>query len=208
MPCAEPVFAQTSGVDVVFHGAGNAAGVFQVLPQRRAFVAGKVARFHENRAPFRVDDAGRVHTDAGDIIAGLVVPDLRRYQVQQARNAGGGKPPQLEMVKEFDSTTMNLYNLMIIGEKVHVVSSDDDFVSYYPEEFHFPLNEHESVTLIEDDKVYLDVWVEEGWDDENNCATEDYKYYTKLIIKDKNGNLLSEEVGSLEQQPDGTWWLS
>ena len=92
MPCAEPVFAQTSGVDVVFHGAGNAAGVFQVLPQRRAFVAGKVARFHENRAPFRVDDAGRVHTDAGDIIAGLVVPDLRRYQVQQARNAGGGKP--------------------------------------------------------------------------------------------------------------------
>lgn len=33
-------------------------------------------------------------------------------------------------------------------------------------------------------------------------------YYHKMIIKDYNGNLLSEETGALSQAADGTWWIS
>ena len=49
---------------------------------------------------------------------------------------------------------------------------------------------------------------EEGWDDDNNCATEEYKYYEKMIVRDFKGNVLSETIGSLQQHPDGTWWIS
>ncbi len=42
----------------------------------------------------------------------------------------------------------------------------------------------------------------------NNCATEEYKYYEKMIVRDFKGNVLSETIGSLQQHPDGTWWIS
>ena len=60
---------------------------------------------------------------------------------------------------------------------------------------------------IPEDTVYLETWVEEGWDAEKNCATDRYRYYDKLITRDFDGNLLSEEVGSLYQAPDGSWWI-
>ena len=66
----------------------------------------------------------------------------------------------------------------------------------------------ESVIFIEDGKVYIEAWIEEGWDDENNCATDDYKYYDKIIVKDFAGNKISEEVGCLNKGPDGNWWIS
>ena len=65
-----------------------------------------------------------------------------------------------------------------------------------------------AVRMIVDGKVYLSAWVEEGWDDDNNCATEEYKYYEKMIVRDFKGNVLSETIGSLQQHPDGTWWIS
>ena len=34
--------------------------------------------------------------------------------------------------------------------------------------------------MIADQKVYLSAWVEEGWDDENDCETEEYNYYEKV----------------------------
>ena len=51
-------------------------------------------------------------------------------------------------------------------------------------------------------------WIEEGWDKENNCVTDEYKYYDKVLIKDHAGNTLSEEVGSIYQASDGTYWLA
>ena len=75
-------------------------------------------------------------------------------------------------------------------------------------EFFFPLKHNESVIFIEDGKVYIEAWIEEGWDDENNCATDDYKYYDKIIVKDFAGNKISEEVGCLNKGPDGNWWIS
>lgn len=113
-----------------------------------------------------------------------------------------------EMITQLNITDVNPYNLRIIGEDVHITSEDDDFVCYYPESFRFSKNPNEGVTMIGDGKVYLSAWVEEGWNDENDCATEEYKYYEKVIVRDFNGNVLSEEIGSLNQRLDGTWWIS
>lgn len=44
--------------------------------------------------------------------------------------------------------------------------------------------------------------------DFENCATDEYKYYDKVLIKDHAGNTLSEEVGSIYQAADGTYWLA
>ena len=49
---------------------------------------------------------------------------------------------------------------------------------------------------------------EEGWDDKNNCAGDDYSYYENVIVKDRKGNTLSCEKGSLCQTPDGIWLIS
>ena len=62
--------------------------------------------------------------------------------------------------------------------------------------------------MIEDGKVYLEKWVEEGWDRENDCATDAYQYYHKIIIKDFEGNTISEEIGCFNQSANGDWWLS
>ena len=104
---------------------------------------------------------------------------------------------------------VNLYNLMIVGEDVHLISQDNNvFNCYYPEKFSFKLQPNESVSVISDGKVYLEAWIEEGWDDENDRASEDYKYYDKVIVKDFEGNTISEEVGSIYQAPDGTYWIA
>ena len=70
------------------------------------------------------------------------------------------------------------------------------------------LTPHQTVELIEDGKVYLEEWVEEGWDAEQDRATNHYKYYHKVIVRDTDGNTISEEIGALYQSPDGTWWIS
>ena len=82
------------------------------------------------------------------------------------------------------------------------------FVVTIPEKISFPLHERESVVLIEDEKVYLEEWIEEGWDDENDCATDAYQYYNRIIIKDFVGNTISEEIGCLNRSANGDWWLS
>lgn len=113
----------------------------------------------------------------------------------------------MQQVTQLSIKEVNLYNLHIIGDSVHIVSQDEQFVCYYPQKFSFPLGSSESAIRIEGDKVYLEAWVEEGWDSEKNCATDRYRYYDKLITRDFDGNLLSEEVGSLYQAPDGSWWI-
>lgn len=114
----------------------------------------------------------------------------------------------LEAVTELCMEDVNLYNLNIIGEEIHIVSQDDIFQCYYPENISFPLNRNESVVLIADGKVYCEAWFEEGWDDERGCRTDNYKCYDKIITKDYKGNILSEEVGTLYHATDGTWWIA
>lgn len=113
-----------------------------------------------------------------------------------------------EKITELKMDEINLYNLKIIGDEVYIISEDEYIVSYYPKRFQFQLEPNECVLLIDSDKVFIEAWIEEGWDDEKHCATYEYKYYHKLIVKDFFGNLLSEEIGSLDQNPDGNWWIS
>ena len=79
---------------------------------------------------------------------------------------------------------------------------------YYPEQISFPTGRNEAVIFIEDDKIYFQAWVEDGWDEEKNCATDKYKFYEKVIIRDFKGNTLSEDVGAIYQAVDGTWWIA
>ena len=98
-----------------------------------------------------------------------------------------------------------LFNIVM---PVHIISQEDSFVCYYPEKISFPITGHESALFIEDKKIYFESWVEEGWNDKNDCATDNYDLYYKVIVKDFSGNTLSEEVGDLYQAADGTWWIA
>lgn len=114
----------------------------------------------------------------------------------------------MEKITELSTEEVNLYNLGIIGDSVHIISQEDNFECYYPEKISFPIKSNETVIFIEDGKIYFHAWVEEGWDEEKECATNQYKYYDKVIIKDYKGTTLSEEVGSMYQAADGTWWIA
>lgn len=114
----------------------------------------------------------------------------------------------LEKVTELNAEEVNLYNLRIVGEPVHIISQQDTFECYYPERISFPVNGNEHAIFIAEGKIYFEAWIEEGWDDEKGCATDQYKHYNKVIIKDNNGNTLSENVGSIYQAADGTWWIA
>ena len=103
---------------------------------------------------------------------------------------------------------VDLYNLRIVGNPVHIISQNEALRCYYPEAFSFPLEPNETVCFIEDGRVYIEAWIEEGWDDENDRATDEYDYYHKVVVKDFHGKLISEEVGALGQAADGTWWMS
>ena len=113
-----------------------------------------------------------------------------------------------EMITQLNITDVDPYNLRIIGEDVYITSEDDEFVCYYPVSFRFSKNPNEWVSMIADGKIYLSAWVEEGWDNENNCPTEEFKYYDKVIVRDFNGTVLSETLGCLQQHLDGTWWIA
>lgn len=113
----------------------------------------------------------------------------------------------LDPVISFKADELDLYNLDLIGDRIHVISQNETFRCYYPEKISFPRQPHETVCFIEDQKIYFEAFVEEGWDDENECATDDYNYYDKVVVRDFEGNQISEQKGSLYQAADGTWWI-
>lgn len=115
----------------------------------------------------------------------------------------------LEKETELSTEAVELYNLRVIGNPVHVISQDSrTFECYYPERISFSLSPQESVIFMEDGKIYIEKWIEEGWDEEADRVTDQYNYYDKVIVKDYGGNILSEEVGGLYQAADGTWWIA
>ena len=112
-----------------------------------------------------------------------------------------------EKITDLKISDVKLYNLSIYGKGIFIASSDEDFEIYYPFRKTIKLKTNESVIFIEEDKVYISAWIEEGRDDEKNLAGPDYKYYEKLIIKDLEGKRLSERVGNLFSR-DGRYWLA
>ena len=113
-----------------------------------------------------------------------------------------------EEVTVLDLEKVNLYNLQVMGIEPHIVSQSERFVSYYPEKFSFPLQGNETVNFVAGGMVYIEAWVEEGWDEEHQCAGENYRFYNKLLIKDFHGNTVSEDVGSIFFAPDGNYYIS
>ena len=111
-------------------------------------------------------------------------------------------------VSSWTTDEIDLYNLRIVGNGVHVISQNGTVRGYYPEKFEFPISPQETACFIEDGKVYLERWIEEGWDHENDRASEDYVFYHKVVVRDLAGNVLSEELGYLHQAPDGSWWIA
>lgn len=111
-------------------------------------------------------------------------------------------------VTQLSTEEVNPYRLKIIGEEVHIISEDDEVVCYYPESFRFSKSPQESALLIWQGKVYCSAWVEEGWDEEHDCATDEYRYYERIVVRDFEGNILWEELGSLNRGADGSWWIS
>ena len=83
----------------------------------------------------------------------------------------------------------------------------DVFRSYYPEKFTIGLEPQDTVCLIDEGKVYIERWIEKGWDAENDRAADDYDFHDMVIVRDKEGNVISETTGSLFQREDGTWWI-
>lgn len=111
-----------------------------------------------------------------------------------------------EVIHEFLMNEVNLYNFSIIGSELYVISQDEKLICYYPEYFEIPLRDNESVEVIDHDYIYFNAWIEEGV--VNDTITSDYQYYDKVVVKDKKGNIISEEIGALHQMPDGNWWIS
>lgn len=115
----------------------------------------------------------------------------------------------LEKIFDYKIKDLSTYNLELIGNDLHLISQDSDKLDiYYPYRKTLKLAENESALLIDDGKVYINAWIEEGWDEENDIASEDYSYYDKLIIKDLDSNIIEERIGNLYRRHDGTWWVS
>lgn len=115
----------------------------------------------------------------------------------------------LDKIASHKIKDLKTYNLELIGLDLHLISQDDESLEiYYPYRETVKLGANESALLIEDDKIYINAWIEEGWDDEMDRAGEAYSYYDELIIKDFDSNIIEKRIGNLHQRPDGTWWLS
>ena len=114
----------------------------------------------------------------------------------------------LEKVTELCTEDVELYNLHLIGEPIHIVSQGDHFACYYPEKISFPTSEKDQAVFMNDGRIYFESWSEEGWDAENNCAGDAYDFHYMTIIRDYSGNTLSSDIGSIYQAADGTWWIA
>lgn len=113
-----------------------------------------------------------------------------------------------EFIESFAIDKTELYNLSLMGQGVNVVSQKDFFNCYYPYRFSFPLQPNETAVMIRDNLVYLEAWFEDGWDADNDIASENYSFYNKIIVKDFTGKTVSEETGSLYIADNGTVWIS
>ena len=78
----------------------------------------------------------------------------------------------LSVVTAFSTSEVELYNLRLVGEGVHVISEDEEVAGYYPERFRYPKDPHEAVEMIFEGKIYAEKWVEKGWDEENEARAE------------------------------------
>lgn len=117
----------------------------------------------------------------------------------------GGKP---ETVIDLCIDEIDLYNIALMGDDVHVVSQGKGaFNCYYPERYSFDLAPNETADFIDGEKTYIEAWFEEGWDERNNCPSDEYRFYNKVLVKDHTGRVIYEEIGSIYQDRSGNHWI-
>ncbi|UTH15862.1 hypothetical protein [Macrococcus epidermidis] len=114
----------------------------------------------------------------------------------------------VRIYKSLNMDEVDLGNIMIMDDDLKIVSQENDFRCYYPEQIRLSLEPSESVVTIDEGKVYINQWIEEGYDDVNNGYTNAYQYYDKLIIKDLSGNKICDKVGYLSTYHNDQLWLS
>ncbi len=131
--------------------------------------------------------------------------DAEKRTVTLYRYVTGQTP---EEITALDMDTVDLYNLQVMGSPVHIISQRDRFTCYWPEQFSFALRPEETAVYMEDGRILVEAWTEEGWDTANGRASDTYRFYSRVIIKDQTGITLSEETGSLYRTPEGVWWIS
>ncbi|MBQ6755770.1 MAG: hypothetical protein IJP43_02310 [Oscillospiraceae bacterium] len=133
----------------------------------------------------------------------LLRGDFNANKVFLLKYSFGSEP---ECIYEMSLDGVELYNLSLCGYPVHIVSQHDKLISYYPERFEIPLEPNESLEFIENGRIYLSAWFEDGV--EGGAMGEDYRYYNKFRVRDFDGYLLSEESGCLDLYPDGKWRIT
>ncbi|MDO5755362.1 MAG: hypothetical protein Q4P28_03935 [Tissierellia bacterium] len=114
---------------------------------------------------------------------------------------------EIKVIWERELLDIHRYNLKLIGPKIHILSWDESVKIYYPMELEYLPEENETVVAI-DDYIYSNCWHEEGFDEENNLAGIEYRYYDELIIRDLKGNIVERKLGCLYLKDDGKYYSS
>lgn len=121
-----------------------------------------------------------------------------------------GLDPKSEKVEEIFSSSLkdvDLYNLGLSKYPLMLLSQDDSELKvYYPESIIIKKDPTESFLYKLYDKYYFSSWGESGVL-QNGILGSDYEYFEDLVIKDKDGNILSKERGSIEEVEDGIFWI-
>ena len=60
------------------------------------------------------------------------------FPAMSSGSTSGSRIAVCRQVTQLPIKEVNLYNLHIIGDSVHIVSQDEQFVCYYPQKFSFP----------------------------------------------------------------------
>lgn len=113
----------------------------------------------------------------------------------------------LEKIYSIPIDKVELYNICIQdADEIYICSYNKKIISYYPKQFTLPLDVNESVEYIDSKKIYITQWIEDEIEKPNGA--KDYIYYEKMIVKDFQGNILEEKIGSLKKHTNGKWYIS
>lgn len=118
--------------------------------------------------------------------------------------------PETKNVDEIvtkDIKDINLYNITLHKSPIMLTSqSDNEFCVYYPEEITIKTETTENFLFRDEGKFYFSSWGESGVMG-NGILGDDYEYFEDLIIRDKEGNLISKSRNYIKEMDNGEFWI-
>lgn len=112
----------------------------------------------------------------------------------------------LNEISSFNMDELNLYNLSLGKYPLTLFSMDEKFIAYYPEKLEINVTKKDSFVVRNGDTFYFNRWEEERIDN-NYLDTSHDNYYESMVKFNKDGKVLSIERGSLNEMPNGEFWL-